>query len=140
MIKIGQNTEAEKVPFKINVWCGMDPVSNQTGFSALDAMFDYMENTTYEHSYGSKKDQPLPDFVKEGWKLNQNSEYGELFTETLNKNDYQIHYVNESPYANGGAEQTTFFSDSREALETLCEDWGFDKSKIQEDKIVKQVL
>ena len=54
--------------------------SHQTGIPSLDAFFDYIENVTYDHSIGAKKGQPLPDFVEQGWKLDESARYNAMFT------------------------------------------------------------
>ena len=91
--------------------------------------------------YGSKKGQPLPPFEYQGWKLvDQMCKYKDLFTDKYTKGDYEVHCVNEHEDAAGGAEDTCFFSDKKGDLEKLCEDWGFDKSKIKAGKAVKQTL
>jgi hypothetical protein len=104
-------------------------------------MHHYLEHTIYDYEWGKNKGQPLPPFNQRGWSLDERSgEYKSLLTDRFTKDKYEVHYVNESEDAAGGGERTCFFSDKKEALEQLCEDWGFDKTKIQEDCIVKQTL
>ncbi|MBI5064867.1 hypothetical protein HZA97_01400 [Candidatus Woesearchaeota archaeon] len=143
---MGEHTYAEPVPFKIKVWFGQQ--GNKTNSQFLDDLLDYLENGTYEYFYGSKQGQPLPEFERAGWKLmdflngeeNEGERYGTLITSVFSKENHKVHYVNESKYSSVGEEDTCFFSDDRETLEKFCDDLGFDKSKIEANKAVKQTV
>ncbi len=143
---MGSHTYAEAVPLKINVWFGQQ--GKKTNSKFLDELLDYLENTTYDYFVGDEQGQPLPEFERAGWKFmdylngeeNEGEHYGKLITSVFCKENNKVHYVNESQYASVGEEHTCFFSDSRESLEKFCDDWSFDKSKIEANKAVKQTV
>ena len=56
----------------------------------------------------------------------------------LENDNYIIYFLNTSPIDAPIYIDATFFSEKKEALEQLCEDWGFDKSQIQENSSVQQ--
>jgi hypothetical protein len=135
---MSSHTEAEPVPFKINVYSGNYSADNPTRFPALNVLLHYLNKTVYEYEAGSKRGEQLPEFQENGWKLNPDSEYGRLLTDKLTKDGHEVHYVNENEAV--GAEDICFFSDKQESLEKFCEDWCFDKTKIETGKAVKQTL
>jgi len=124
---------AETVPFKINVWKGEwlsldDNDRVDTGFKSLNGYLSFL-NSKDEGEY----------FEYAGWQ-EKDGDYGKIIAEFFEKQGDKVFYVNEHKDAVVGGEDSCFFSARRESLERFCEEWGFDKSKIEVNKPVMQNL
>lgn len=119
----------ENVRFKIGVWeKGKFSKDLNTGNSILDEYLKALDKN-------SLKDTSL--FC--GWKPCRIAEnYRMLTVNRLENDNYIIYFLNTSPIDAPIYIDATFFSEKKEALEQLCENWGFDKSRIQENSSVQQ--
>ena len=125
------NTCSETVPFKIKVWGGEwhGKERSDTKFVSLNKYLEFLANGGEDvFEYGLWRD------------CNEIIKYRKLLANLISKEENKVFYVNEHEYENVGGEDTCFFSDERSTLERFCEEWGFDKSKIEVNQPVMQSL
>jgi len=127
---------SEKVAYKITVWEGN--LMQKRGYTGSSVSTDIKSLDDYYRKLCFTRSKILVNEWEQ--ESNMSVPYGKLLgVDKLTKGNLAVYHLNESGHPYSDCHQVaSFFAEDKKSLERLCEDWGFDRSKIVGDTEVVQ--